>query len=75
MLVRFKTPKWMRIISRPQVEQQELNFSDLVQKSYNEKESHLEGKGQPEPVLDKNNPIRETGKKLYVQQFLLDDKN
>ena len=75
MVVYFKVPKWMRIISRPQVEQQELNFSDLAQESYNKEESHLEGKGQPEPVLDKNNPIQETGKKSYVQQFLLDDKN
>ena len=73
MLVRFKAPKWMRIISRPQVEQQELNFSDLVQESYNKEESHLEGKRQS--ILDKNNPIKETGKKPYVQQFLVDDKN
>ena len=73
MLVRFRAPKWMRIISRPQVEQQELDFPDLVQKSYNAEESQLNGKGKP--VLDQDNPSQETTEKLYVQQFLLDDKN
>ena len=73
MLVRFKAPKWMRIISRSQVEQQELDFSDLVQESYNKEESHLNGKGKP--VLDQDNPSQETVQKPLVQQFFLDDKN
>ena len=33
MLVRFKAPKWMTIISPPATVQEELDFPDLVSKS------------------------------------------
>ena len=45
MVVYFKVPKWMKIISRPQAEQQELGFPDLVEESCNKEKSHLNGKG------------------------------
>ena len=41
MLVRFKAPKWMRIITRPSASQQEFDLPGLV------RESHVNGKHRP----------------------------
>ena len=43
MLVYFKAPKWMKIISRPHAVQQELKFPELISDGFNLEKPHPKG--------------------------------
>ncbi len=73
MLVRFKAPKWMKIISRPQAVQQELDFPDLVKELYSKEKPYLNDKGQP--ISDQDNPNEVAAEKASPQQLFLEDRN